>query len=107
MEDKRDWHHGGTRGGMEKEREDGCEGVERRDGGLGRRTGGLATDSPEASPSERVIQDHHHEPRAHKARTPRKVFGSFWVFLLGFVFVFLITGSEKELRYMRSCLNSL
>ena len=91
MEERRDWHHGGTRGGMEKEKEDGCEGMERRNGGLGRRTGGLATDSPEASPSEREVQDHHHEPSAHKARAPRKVFGFiFWcLFLLGFVFVFL------------------
>ena len=63
--------------------------VERRDGGLGRRTRGLATDSPEASPSEREIQDHHHEPSAHKARTPRKVFGCiFGVSFFSVVFLF-------------------
>ena len=89
MEERRGWHHGGTREGMEKERVDGCEGVERRDGGLGRRTGGLATDSSDASPSERykTITSSQVLIRSlqvtiktnllaeHKARTPRKVFG--------------------------------
>ena len=54
MEERKDWHRdGGTRRAREKEREDSCEGVGKRHGRLGRRTGGLAKDSLEASPCER------------------------------------------------------